>query len=401
MKSISTQLRLGVIGYGERARYMVQTMCTQDTEVSLAAIADPKSDMIRDQMQAKGAGELPHFYQTADEMLNAESLDGVIVGTRCSLHAQMAVKVISRNIALYLEKPVATTLPDLLALRECSREARSPRIVVSFPLRMSRVVQLARQIIQSGKLGDVEQVRAWNTVPYGNVYFQTWYRDETETQGLFLQKATHDFDYINYLLGENRPKRISALTAKRVFQGNHPAGLHCRDCAERQVCFESPYHPSRPHPLPLNQPAKEMCAFAVDTGNEDSGTALVEYESGMHMVYSQNFYTRGKASRRGAAFTGYHGTMEFDWYPEQLKVYLHHENRAETYTFEDTGGHGGGDTVLAANFLKVIRGEEESVSPIGNALSNTLMCLKAKESAATRQFQDIAWPITPALHNAY
>lgn len=394
MKSISTQLRLGVIGYGARARHMVQTMCAQDSDVRLAAIADPQGDAIRERMrETVSEVEMPRFYETADDMLNGEPLDGVVIGTRCSLHAAMAIKVISRDIAVYMEKPVATTMPDLMALYDCCAAVRSPRIVVSFPLRMSRVVQLAREIIQSGKIGEVEQVRAWTNVPYGNVYFQTWYRDESETQGLFLQKATHDFDYINYLLGDNRPRRISAMTAKRVFQGNHPAGLRCMDCSERKTCFESPYHPSRVEPLPLHQPTNEMCAFAVDTGNEDSGSALIEYESGMHAVYSQNFYTRGKAARRGASFTGYHGTVEFDWYPENLKVYLHHENRVETYDFEDTGGHGGGDTVLATNFLEVIRGEAESVSPIENGLRNTLMCLKAKESAATRQFQEIEWPV--------
>jgi predicted dehydrogenase len=386
---MSTRIRLGVIGYGERARHMVQLMLTQDPEARLAAIADPQGDAICSQMRSDETGaDMPRFYRTADEMLDEEPLDGVIIGTRCSLHAKMAVKVLDRDIALFLEKPVATTMPDLLALRA----ARSPRVVVSFPLRMSRIVRLAREIIDSGKIGTVEHVQAWNNVPYGNVYFQTWYRDEAETQGLFLQKATHDFDYINHLLGDNQPRVISAMTSKRVFRGEHAAGLHCMDCPERRVCLESPYHPSRPSPLPLDQPAKEMCAFAVDTGNEDAGSALIEYASGMHAVYSQNFYARNKAARRGATLIGYNGTIEFDWYPEQLKVFMHHEQRVETHEFQTEESHGGGDALLAANFLGVIRGDEESASPIENGLLNALMCLKAKESAATRRFQEIRWP---------
>ncbi|MGI4790038.1 MAG: Gfo/Idh/MocA family protein [Janthinobacterium lividum] len=390
---MSSQIRLGVIGYGERARHMVQLMRTQDLDVRLAAIADPQGDAICDQMRtAEIDMDLPVFYQTADEMLDQEPLDGVIIGTRCSLHAKMAVKVLQRDIALFLEKPVATTMDDLLALRA----AKSPRVVVSFPLRMSRVVQLARQIIASGKIGTVEQVQAWNNVPYGNVYYQTWYRDEAETQGMFLQKATHDFDYVNYLLGDNQPRVISAMTSKRVFRGSHPAGLHCMDCPERKVCFESPYHSSRPLPIPLNQPAKEMCAFAVDTGNEDSGSALIQYDSGMHVTYSQNFYARRKAARRGATLIGYNGTIELDWYPETLKVFMHHDAHVETHEFEAEDGHGGGDAVLAANFLEVIRGEAPSVSPLENGLTNALMCLKAKESAATHQFQQIQWPSAAA-----
>ena len=386
---MSSQIRLGVIGYGERARHMVQLMRSQDLDVTLAAIADPLGDALGSQMRdADPEAILPRFYSTAEEMLAEEALDGVVIGTRCSLHAKMAVKVLSRGIALFLEKPVATTMSDLLALRE----ADSKRVVISFPLRMSRIVQLAREIIASGKIGTVEQVQAWNNVPYGNVYYQTWYRDEAETQGMFLQKATHDFDYINYLLGSNRPQVISAMTSKRVFRGSHPAGLHCMDCPERIVCPESPYFPTRPSALPLSEPAKEMCAFAVDTGNEDSGSALIEYESGMHAVYSQNFYARNKAARRGASLIGYKGTIEFDWYPERLQVFMHHDSHVETHKFESEEAHGGGDAVLAANFLAVIRGEAASVSPMENGLLNALMCLKAKESAATHRFEAIQWP---------
>ncbi|MCW3060999.1 MAG: oxidoreductase [Capsulimonas sp.] len=386
---MSSPIKLGVIGFGERARHMVRMIQAQDPEARLTAIADPQCDALRKELLAADpAMDLPRFYQDADEMLDTEVLDGVIIGTRCSLHAQMAVKVMARDIALLLEKPVGTNLDDLMTLRA----ARSSRVVVSFPLRLSRLVRLARQIIDSGKIGVVEHVQSWNNVPYGNVYFQTWYRDEAETQGLFLQKATHDFDYINYLLGDMRPRVISAMTSKRVFRGEHPAGLRCMDCAEKKVCFESPYHPSRLAPIPLNQPAKEMCAFAVDTGNEDSGSALIEYESGMHVAYSQNFYARNKAARRGATLIGYHGTIEFDWYPERLKVYLHHSDQVETHEFGTEEAHGGGDAMLAANFVGVIRGTEESVSPLEKGLTSALMCLKAKESAATHRFQDVQWP---------
>ena len=386
---MSSKIRLAVIGYGERARHMSKLMCAQDTDTKLTAIADPRGEGIRREMEADGLDASGiTFYNTADEMLDSHALDGVVVGTRCSLHAAMGVKVLNNDLALFLEKPVATTMEDLLALRAVS----SSKTVVSFPLRITPIVKLAHEIIQSGKIGQVEHVQAWNNVPYGNVYFQTWYRDESETQGLFLQKATHDLDYINFLLGDNRPVSVAAMTSKQVFRGNHRAKLKCMECEERTYCHESPYHPSRSLPIPLDQPAKEMCAFAVDTGNEDSGSAIIRYESGMHAVYTQNFFVRGSAARRGARFIGYHGTLEFDWYPEHLNVIYHHESRVEKHEFSSVDGHGGGDAHLAKNFLEVIRGEAESLSPLDSAIQNVLLCLKARESASTQAFEKIEFP---------
>ena len=386
-------LRIGVIGYGGRAQGVVGLIQRLNAGTELAAVTDVRNEEIKQQMEAQGQDSSKiAFYDDADGMLDTERLDGVLIATRCSLHSRMAVKALARNLPLYLEKPVATNMQDLLALRDAA-EKSSSEVVVSFPLRVTPLVQLAKEIIDSGKVGTVEHVQAWNNVPYGWCYYQLWYRNENETQGLFLQKATHDFDYINYLLGI-RPVSICAMTSKRVYKGDRPAGLCCDDCSEWDSCLESPFHLHYTK-LEANRvmPSGLLCGFAVDTGNEDSGGALIRYETGMHVCYSQNFFARKKAGKRGATLFGYKGTIEFDWYTDELKVYMHHTPRTETYKMDASGAsHGGGDTVLADNFMRVMRGEQKSVSPLSAGLLSVLMCLKAKESAATNTFQEIKWP---------
>src|SRR5438045_2774069 len=93
-----------------------------------------------------------------------------------------------------------------------------------------RASRQGRRAYASGALGTVEQVQAVNNVPfYAGGYYHGWMRDDEETGGLWLQKATHDFDYINALVGQ-RPVRITAMESKTVFRGEMPAGLHCVDC---------------------------------------------------------------------------------------------------------------------------------------------------------------------------
>lgn len=385
-------IRLGVIGYGGRAQGVLGLIGQLNAGTEVVAISDVRNDEIGQQMTAAGKdASRVAFYSDPDEMLDKQQLDGVLVGTRCSLHAAMAIKVLQRNLPLFLEKPVATNMADLLALRAAGAESSS-RVVVSFPLRVTPLVQLAKEIVDSGKIGTVEHVQAWNNVNYGWCYYQSWYRDENETQGLFLQKATHDFDYINHILG-TRPTSICAMNSKRVYKGDHPAGLRCDDCDEQDTCLESPFHAYFTKcEAPQVQPSDRMCGFAVDTGNEDSGSAIIQYESGMHVVYSQNFFARKTAGKRGASLFGYKGTIEFDWYTDELKVHMHHTPRTETYKMNAAGAsHGGGDTVLADSFIRVIRGERESVAPLDAGLMSVLMCLKAKESAATKTFQEIEY----------
>jgi len=256
--------------------------------------------------------------------------------------------------------------------------------VVSFPLRLTTIVLLAKEIIDSGKIGTVEHVQAINNVPYGSVYFQSWYRDERETGGLFLQKATHDFDYINSLLGA-RPVQISAMTSKQIFKGSRPAGLKCGDCGDNRTCPDSSLFKN------ADSQSWDSCCYAEDTGNEDSGSSLIRYESGMHVSYSQNFFVRRGAGSRGARLMGYKGTLDFDFYTGKVNVVMHHTPRVETYDISGGEGHFGGDTALAQNFIDIMQKGADSLSTLDDGLMSALMCLKAKESAETGMFRSMDW----------
>ena len=138
-------------------------------------------------------------------------------------------------------------------------------------------------------------------------------------------------------------------------------------------------------------PRSDYCCYAVDTGNEDSGSMIVEYESGMHVIYAQNFFARKKAARRGARIYGYKGTLEYDFTKDEIIVYDHmsdQETRIQFHTPAD--GHGGGDQVLIQNFVDLIRGKtKESVAPLSAGIESAEICLAAKEAAEAREYRKI------------
>ena len=385
-----SSMRIGVIGFGSRMRSLLRMIDNFNAGAKVVAIADPNFDAIAGRLREKGEA-LPAcaIFADADEMLDKVPLDAVMVGTRCSLHATMAIKALERDLPLYLEKPVATNRRDLSALAAAGRESKAG-VVVSLPLRVSPLVAVAKEIVDSGKIGSIESVNAWCEPPYAATYYRNWYRDEAETGGLWLQKATHDFDYITHLV-DSAPKKIAAMTSKRIFTGERPEGLRCNDCEEWVDCLESPFHLffSRGESDKV-EPNEYYCMFAKDTGNEDSGRAILEYESGVQASYTQHFMVRRGAAQRGARIYGYKGTIEFDWYTDELKVFMHHAPRIETHRIDSSAlSHAGGDNVLIWNFLQVVRGVEKSVSPLSAGVTSVNLCLGARESSASGEFIEI------------
>ncbi|MCO5223674.1 MAG: Gfo/Idh/MocA family oxidoreductase [Thermomicrobiales bacterium] len=292
--------RIGVVGYGVRIRLMLETIARFGTDATVVAVVDPAEASLGERFPDQMATVA--FYNDVDDMLDRAALDGVMIGTSCLFHTPYAIKVLARDLPLFLEKPVAIDEEQLAELHVAALGSSSPT-VVSFPLRLSELCLMVNDILESGVIGSIEQVQAVNNVPfYGSNYYHGWMRDDSLTGGLWLQKATHDLDYLTFLVGKV-PARIVAVESKTVFIGDMPAGLYCLDCPVQKACPESQYNLFAMQAIISDlRNAGEFwdgpwkCSFAIDTGNHDAATAILQYEGGSHLSYSQVFYTRRSAA---------------------------------------------------------------------------------------------------------
>lgn len=387
-------IRLGVIGMGRRAAHMTALMKKIDAEVELVAIADPTPEMARFRLSETGVDDSnTKVYSSATSLLeNADRFDALMVGSNCDSHSSIAVECASNQLPLFLEKPVAINASQLDELASAFA-GRESNVVVSFPLRVTPLFQRAMQIARSGRLGVINQVQAFNYVPYGGVYFGQWYRDFEVTGGLWLQKATHDFDYINQLV-QSQPVAIAAIGSRRVFGGDMPPDLHCSACDRVDSCPESPRAIADRGDDGGMGYGDHACAFSSSIRNHDAGTAMIRYACGAHTAYSQNFLSRRSAAWRGARVTGYRGTLQFDWYKDLITVIDHHSNTVDEIKMGGNGEHHGGDANLMRNFVNVIRREDASHTTLADGILSASMCVAAQASEVNATFESVHTPVS-------
>ena len=381
---------IGIVGFGKRSKDGLCKSMRNYAAIEgndgfrVVAIADVRpEDELRAGLEEIGFGDA-RIYRDPHDMYKNEKLDGVIIGTRCSLHTKMAVINAKYGIPVLLEKPVATSFEEIEQLRAICSEM-DDKTVVSFPLRCSPLALKTKEIIDSGVLGKISQIQAINNVPYARVYYHDWYRDDNETGGLFLQKATHDLDLLQFLLSDTlKPVMISATESKMIFKGDMPAGLKCGDCPKKNTCPESQQNVAS---YGDRWETTDGCCFAVDTGNHDSASIMVQYENGMHAVYSQNFVARKGAGRRGARIIGYNATVEFDFNTKCIDLYYHNEDKHEhiDMTEQCATSHGGGDLVMVRAFVNIMEGKK-STTPLSLGILSAYLCLSARKSAEENVF---------------
>lgn len=354
--SSTSKMRLAAIGLGERAAWITQLLTELDAHAELSVLVDPNPEMANERItknKIRTADTIATF-DSLDAMLNhGPDIDGIIIGARCHLHTPLAIKLASLNIPLFLEKPVCISWQQYTELEKTYAD-QCDHVVVSFPLRVTPLLMAVREYITQGRLGTINQIQAVNNVSYGNVYVDSWYRDYQQTGGLWLQKATHDFDYIHYLAGA-KPLCVTAMHSRCVWQ--EPV-LH-----------------------------------------QDAGSAIVQYDSGIHANYTQNFITRQSAGKRGATITGEDGTITFDWYTDQFTFHSHKLNRVENVTIKGESGHGGGDHILVRNFLDVMHKRDQSHTTLYDGLLSAGTCLAARDAANQQKVITIPTPFGEQKHH--
>ena len=383
------KLNLGVVGLGRRAASLLPVFRGVYGGLRVAAVADPDRDGA---LQRLRGAELPErgtaFFTDVDEMLgHAGDLDALLIGTRCNMHTPMAVEVASTGLPLYLEKPVAISYEQIVALRDAYR-GREKSVVVSFPMRMTPLFRSVMEVVESGRLGTINQLQAFNYVPYGGAYYALpTYRDVEVTGGMWLQKATHDFDYVNSLLGA--PTAVSAVMTRMAYGGDMPHDLRCSGCDRAYNCPESPAGIARRGDDGGVGTGDHLCVFGDGIRLQDAGAALLAYESGAHASYTQNFLSRRTAGSRGATITGYKASLSFDWYRETATVVDHHSDRVDSFRVRATTGHLGGDEALAHNFVDLCLGRDESQTDLSAGLLSAAMCLAARESVHAQRWMPV------------
>ena len=383
-------IRLGVVGYGSRINGVIQHNLRQvEPDIRVAGIVDPDEDGARRRLAECDQQDVV-FYKDLATMVSQAKLDGLAIGTRCNLHAPYAIQAARYDLPLYLEKPVAVNMRQATSLERAFENSRCP-VVVSFPLRVSPLCVLARQYLADGAVGDLVHATAVNYVPYGTTYWEGQYRNWEITQGLFLQKATHDFDYLMFLMDEPIVRVAAMKTVGHVYGGKKKAGLTCSQCDEQETCLESPQNRSRNGTS--GSRSDHPCLYSVDCGsveagtlNDDCSSALIEFASGAHAIYTQVFYSRRDAGARGATISGHLGTVGFDWYTNELKRVRHHAPFSAVEKAGEGASHFGGDTELAHDFIGLIQGTGQSRTPIETGLQSVYSCLAAKESSEKGRF---------------
>ncbi|MFK7890465.1 MAG: Gfo/Idh/MocA family protein [Granulosicoccus sp.] len=186
--------RIAVVGVGligqRHARAILN--CAQ---ASLAAIVDP----------SETGSQIAHhhgvpYYASLGELLATGDAQGVILATPNQMHVEHALACIRAGIPVLVEKPLAVDAQGALQVVRASSDKEVP-VLTGHHRRHNPLVARARQVIDSGDLGDITAIQATTWFYKPDDYFDVEWRRRTGAGPVYIN-LIHDVDMLRHLCGE-------------------------------------------------------------------------------------------------------------------------------------------------------------------------------------------------------
>lgn len=242
------RVRLGFIGVGNRGSNLLNAS-KEFADQRIVAVCDLLDPLLDNAIQS--AGTNPARYKDFRRLLERQDLDAVVIATPDHWHALMAIAAMRAGKDVYIEKPLSRTVVEGRRMVEVADETR--RVVqVGIHRRSSPFCREAAEIVRSGGIGRVTMARcgvALNTWPAGigsppdgpppegldwdlylgpapeapynenrHLFLYRWFFDYAG--GQLTDNGVHFLDLIQWGLGKQRPRSVTALGGKYALHDN-------------------------------------------------------------------------------------------------------------------------------------------------------------------------------------
>jgi predicted dehydrogenase len=388
-------IRLGVIGTGSRSgSYMANIPDNIRTHVKLVAVADPSAKQRAKFVKEWMPDAAPRKYENGRELLDAEQLDALIIGSANHAHVADAVPAFSLGIPIVLEKPVAIDVEGCRRLWEAYVAGGRPPVVVGFVLRYTHWYSKAYELVRSGTIGQVLSVDGDESIGVGltNYMYRGWRRWDDKTGGFIVEKCCHDLDLMRWF-ADAEARRVYSIARKTMLVPSTPKG-------ERLKHFDNDV--IRPGDLDYGDP--ETHKFLEETNfnslydeeNDlpDHQQVMVEFDNGVLSTLSVCF-AQPRGTRRMRVW-GSQGYIEGDIGRSRIiveKVAGENGRDCEEEVIDvehDTSGHHGGDTHIVGGFWRAATGEQvKSKAGLREGIEAVLIAIAAERSKHTGEPIDV------------
>ena len=385
-----------LVGAGQRGREAFGAFALRNPDLlRFVAVAEPNAER-REHFARQHGIPADRCFASWTELADRGPLAPLAFNTTQDRdHYSSALALLAAGYHLFLEKPMATSPQECLAIREAA--LRHQRMIqICHPLRFSPFYQRIQELLRSGILGRILSISMAENIGYWHYAHSfvrgNWSRQSTSGP-LMLTKCCHDMDIATWLAGAPATS-VSSHGSRQFFRReNEPDGAADRCLAGCQAAPTCAYNASAaylteqpredwpysvvsldPHPevrlKALLEGPYGRCVFRCDNDVVDQQALVATFPNGQLL----DFTVRATSYHlhRTIRIQGTRAELNGHFEKNEIQILPHRQGIDPTpqplifHTEPLAGGHGGGDEGAARNFLRCYR--ENDVTSLRESL---------------------------------
>lgn len=232
-----TPINVGIIGAGYRGvNTLAERMAeiSQETGLRVSALCDTRPERLDEtqiylqkQFQKQGIDLSIAKYDNASTLIQDPNVDLIMITTPQCAHKDPALTALKSGKKVYLDKPIAHTLEDTIAIIEAEKRTQN-EILLGFTRRYEAPWRKAYELLQEGVIGELHMLQIRDIIPF-NTYFHRWHRKRKWSGDAINDKSSHHMDVFNWFTG-SRASKITGFGGQRVYTPKEDAPTRCLEC---------------------------------------------------------------------------------------------------------------------------------------------------------------------------
>ena len=206
------KIKWGVIGCGGIAdrRTLPGMMLCENAELIAVMDANKEAaDRCKEKYNAKYA------FDNIEELLSLDEIEAVYIASPVFCHKEQAMAAADAQKHILIEKPVGITASEAKEIAEYCKN-KGVKLGVGFMMRFHAYHQKMRELVKSGKIGEIVSARAQLTCWYPEME-NCWRQDiKLSGGGAMMDMGVHCVDLIRYITGLEVTE-VAGLSGNQVF----------------------------------------------------------------------------------------------------------------------------------------------------------------------------------------
>jgi myo-inositol 2-dehydrogenase/D-chiro-inositol 1-dehydrogenase len=183
-------MKIGLIGAGRIGKLHGELLTYHIPAAVIKTVAEIYMDDIKEWAKQLN---IVNLTTDAADILNDPEIEAVLICSSTDTHAQLIVAAAKAGKHIFCEKPIDFNIEKIKQALDAVRDA-GVKLQIGFNRRFDHNFKKVRELVESGKVGDVHIVKitSRDPAPPPMEYLKV-------SGGIFLDMAIHDFDMARYL----------------------------------------------------------------------------------------------------------------------------------------------------------------------------------------------------------